>query len=368
MSLLEQKMKRLSFIVLCAALTAFAGPYDIDGFDATDVGSPDSYITAEFGGELKKAPASEVSSLQSGRLVVRQKFEDPFGESETMYQLYQGRAGDLSSLTPLTAEGADYSDIVTAKIYQRKGMDAEEDAEKVYFDGKFIYVPGMSSAIAYVNNAPVELKGAEDEPVAAAVPAPAVEDDEEEEDEAPAPVAKRSRVEEDEEECDEYDPDCEDEDDEYDVKGNVDRSNREADDRDYAARDASENATDRFGIADEVRFWSAVALSAVAVGSAVMGVYQHMKANEAQDAYDKLAALNDKLLKGCDGNKNCEVAVSKYGNNGAAEGTDGFWSVSDLQRRMDINSKTKDSYATARNIWFGVSAAAIAGAVVLFVW
>ena len=356
-------MKRLSFIVLCAALTAFAGPYDIDGFDATDVGSPDQYITAEFGGQLKKAPASEVSSLQSGRLVVRQKFEDPFGESETMYQLYQGRAGDLSSLTPLTAEGADYSDIVSAKIYQRKGMDAEEDAEKVYFDGKFIYVPGMSSAIAYVNNAPVELKGADDEPVAAAVPAPEVEEDEEEED-SPAPVAaKKPRVEEDEEECDEYDPDCEDEDDEYDVKGNVDRSNRDADDRDYAARDASENATDRFGIADEVRFWSAVALSAVAVGSAVMGVYQHMKANEAKDAYDDLSALNDKLIKRCEGNKNCEVAVSKYGTN-----TDGTWKVSYLQERMDTNKKTQDSYSTARNIWFGVTAVSLTAAIVLFVW
>ena len=356
-------MKRLSFIVLCAALTAFAGPYDIDGFDATDVGSPDQYITAEFGGQLKKAPASEVSSLQSGRLVVRQKFEDPFGESETMYQLYQGRAGDLSSLTPLTAEGADYSDIVSAKIYQRKGMDAEEDAEKVYFDGKFIYVPGMSSAIAYVNNAPVELKGADDEPVAAAVPAPAVEDEEDEEDDVSAPVAKKPSVEEDEEECDEYDPDCEDEDDEYDVKGNVDRSNRDADDRDYAARDASENATDRFGIADEVRFWSAVALSAVAVGSAVMGVYQHMKANEAKDAYDDLSALNDKLIKRCEGNKNCEVAVSKYGTN-----SDGTWKVSYLQERMDTNKKTQDSYSTARNIWFGVTAVSLTAAIVLFVW
>ena len=365
MSLLEQKMKRLSFIVLCTALTAFAGPYDIDGFDATDVGSPDSYITAEFGGELKKAPASEVSSLQSGRLVVRQKFEDPFGESETMYQLYQGRAGDLSSLTPLTAEGADYSDIVKAKIYQRKGMDAEEDAEKVYFDGKFIYVPGMSSAIAYVNNAPVELKGAEDEPVAAAAPAPAVEDDEDEDD-APAPVAaKKPRVEEDEEECDEYDPDCEDEDD-YDVRGNMDRTNREADDRDYAASDASENATDRFGIADEVRFWSAVALSAVAVGSAVMGVYQHMKANEAKDAYDELSALNDRFLEGCKGNKNCEVAVSKYGEK--TNGTEGVWKLSDLQARMDTDKKTQDSYTMARNIWFGVTAVSLTGAIVLFVW
>ena len=356
-------MKRLSFIVLCAALTAFAGPYDIDGFDATDVGSPDQYITAEFGGQLKKAPASEVGSLQSGRLVVRQKFEDPFGESETVYQLYQGRAGDLSSLTPLTADGASYSDIVTAKIYQRKGMDAEEDAEKVYFDGKFIYVPGMSSAIAYVNNAPVELKGAEDES-AAAVPAPAVEDDEEEEeDEAPAPVAKRKApVEDDEEECDEYDPDCDDED-EYDVKGNVDRTNREADDRDYAASDASENATDRFGIADEVRFWSAVALSAVAVGSAVMGVYQHMKANEAQDAYDKLDELNEKIIKRCEGNKNCETAVSQYGKN-----VDGSWYVSNLQYRMDVDKKTHDSYATARNIWFAVTGVSLTAAIVLFVW
>ena len=354
-------MKRLSFIVLCAALTAFAGPYDIDGFDATDVGSPDQYITAEFGGQLKKAPASEVGSLQSGRLVVRQKFEDPFGESETTYQLYQGRAGDLSSLVPLTADGADYSDIVSAKIYQRKGMAAEEDAEKVYFDGKFIYVPGMSSAVAYVNDAPVELKGSEDESVAA-VPAPAVEDDEEEEEEeAPAPVAKKSRVEEDEEECDEYDPDCDDDEDEYDVRGNVDRTNREADDRDYAASEASENATDRFGIADEVRFWSAVALSAVAVGSAVMGVYQHMKANEAQDAYDKLEELNDKLLKGCEGNKNCETAVSKFGKNGD-------WTMADLQKRMDTNQKTHDSYATSRNIWFAVTGVSLTAAIVLFVW
>ena len=39
-----------------------------------------------------------------------------------------------------------------------------------------------------------------------------------------------------------------------------------------------------------------------------------------------------------------------------------------MQKRMDENKKTHDSYATARNIWFGVAAGAIAGAVVLFVW
>ena len=41
-----------------------------------------------------------------------------------------------------------------------------------------------------------------------------------------------------------------------DVAGNLDESNARADARDYAVSDASENATDRFGIADEVRFWS----------------------------------------------------------------------------------------------------------------
>lgn len=353
-------MKRLSLLVLFTAIAAFAGPYDIDGFDAQDVGSPDDYITAEFGGELKTAPASEVGSLQSGRLIVRQKFEDPFGENETTYQLYQGRAGDLSSLTPLEAKGANYSALAKAKMYKAKGADAEEDAEKVYFDGKFVYIPGWSSAVAYVKNAPVELTASKS---AAVAPAPAIEDDE---DEAPAPAKKQvASNDDDEEECDDYDPDCEDDEEEYDVKGNLDRSNREADDRDYAADDASENATDRFGIADEVRFWSAVALTAVAAGSAVMGVLQHMEANKAQKAYDDLSKINDNLLKGCDGNKQCEVAMSQYAKTPDPVNP---WTLANLQQRMDTNKKTHDSYATARNIWFGVTAATLTGAIVLFVW
>lgn len=187
-------------------------------------------------------------------------------------------------------------------------------------------------------------------------------DDDEDCDEEPAKPAPAKKVAASEE-CDEYDQDCDDDDDEYDVKGDVSRTNRIADERDYAADEASENATDRFGIADEVRFWSAVALSAVAVGSAVMGIYQHMKSNEAGDAYDDLASLNSKMLKGCEGNKNCEAAVSQYGQN-----QDGSWRVAELQNRMKINKDTQDSYATARNIWFGVTAASLTAAIVLFVW
>ena len=153
-------MKRSLLMVLClSVVSAFASIYDIDEFTAKDAGVPDDYIVAEFGGELKVAPADEVSSLQSGRLVVRQKFEDPFGESETSYQLYQGGKGDLSSMTPMTAEGVDYSKLVNAKLYTRRGAAADKDVEKVYFDGKAVYAPGLSTAVVYIDGKAVELHG-----------------------------------------------------------------------------------------------------------------------------------------------------------------------------------------------------------------
>ena len=343
-------MKRSLLMVLCLSIvSAFAGAYDIEEFTAKDAGVPDDYIVAEFGGELKVAPAEEVESLQDGRLVVRQKFEDPFGESETSYQLYQGGAGDLSSMTAMTAEGVDYSKLVTAKVYARRGMPADKDVEKVYFDGKSVYAPGLTTAIVFIDGSPVTLKG--DAPEAAA---------EEEEEEKPV-AAKASS----EEECDEYDPDCEDEDEEdytsYKTSAPVDNT---ADDRDYAASDAAKDVGDRFGIADEVRFWTAVALSAVAGAGIVMGILNHSKAGEAQDAYDELSEINDKVLSACATDANpekCRAIMSEKAGNSD-------WSLANMQKRMDENKKTHDSYATARNIWFGVAAGAIAGAVVLFVW
>ena len=346
-------MKRSLLMVLClSVVSAFAGVYDIEEFSAKDAGTPDDYIVAEFGGTLKVAPADEVETLQEGRLVVRQKFEDPFGESETSYQLYQGGKGDLSSMTALTADGVDYSKLVSAKLYERRGMSADKDVEKVYFDGKAVYAPGLTTAIVFIDGSPVTLKGdapaaEEEETVAAAVPAASSSD---------------------EEECDEYDPDCEDEDEEdytsYKTSAPVD--NTSADDRDYAASDAASDVGDRFGIADEVRFWTAVGLSALAVTSAVIGIVQQSKAGEAQDAYDELSEINDKILSACNvpdepNPDKCRAIMSEKAGNSD-------WSLANMQKRMDENKKTHDSYATARNIWFGVAAGAIAGAVVLFVW
>jgi hypothetical protein len=348
-------MKRFLVAFCLSIATAFAGSYDIEEFTATDAGTPDEYITAEFGGQLKTAPADEVSSLQDGRLVVRQKFTDPFGETPTAYQLYQGGKGDLSGLVALTAEGVDYSKLVTTRIYARRGMPIEEDVEKVYFDGKAVYVPGLSSAIAFVDGSMVQLKGDE-----SAAPA---------EEKAPAPEVASSE----EEECDEYDPDCEDEeeDEDIDVQGDLDESNSRADERDYAVSDASENATDRFGIADEVRFWTAVGLSALAVTGAVIGVMQQMEANKAKDAYDELDGIHSSIMEGitsaCAGDKEpaaCEVAMKQF----ATYNTTEAYTLDNLEARMNTNKKTQDSYTFARNLWFGVTAVSLTAAIVLFVW
>jgi hypothetical protein len=44
------------------------------------------------------------------------------------------------------------------------------------------------------------------------------------------------------------------------------------------------------------------------------------------------------------------------------------YTLKDLEARMDTNKKTRDSHATARNIWFGVTGVSLTAAIVLFVW
>jgi len=339
-------MKRSILWALClSVVTAFAGQYDISDFEATDAGSPDEYISAEFGRELKTIPADEVESIQDGRLVVRQKFVDPFGDNDPTYQLYQGSAGDLSSMTALTADGVDYSKLVSAKLYKNRGDNS--DVEKVYFDGKSVFAEGLTSAIVYIDGLPVTLKGEGSSSQAA---------------------AKSSN----DEECDDYDEDCEDDDEDlykYRTSAPVDNT---ADERDYAASNAASDVGDRFGIADEVRFWSAVGLTALAAASIVAGVLQHKEANKAQSEYDKLAELNDGFLSACDSDVDpvgCREVLVQRGEVTISDGKQNItWRLQDLQNRMNTNKSTHDSYATARNIWFGVAGASILGAVVLFVW
>jgi len=409
-------MKRILLLVLLSFFAiSFADTYTISSFSAEDVGTPDSYIQAEFGGELKTASPTAVLDIQKGRLFIRQKFEDPFGEEETVYQIYQGRAGNISSLKALQPPpSVSYAKLLNLKFYSSSSDEASQDIEKVYFDGKSVYIEG-STAFVSVNGSMVELQAAS-ATTAAAVAAPAApaapvapsyddyddydDEEEEEEDVAPAPpvepIAEAKPIvppkliaddEEDEDEyCDEDDPDCEedeycDEDDpdceeeEYDVAGDVGSTNADADAMDYAASSAASDVKDRFGIADEVRFWSGVALAAVAAGGAVVGVLQHMKANEAADAYDKLSSIEksfiDEIELQCatstDPGK-CRTAMMwDVSNNGISVNGENY-TLSQLRSRIDVNKTTMDSYTLFRNLWFGISAVSLTASIVLFVW
>jgi len=256
--------------------------------------------------------------------------------------------------------GTSYSDIVKAKLYQRRGMKPGDDAEKVYFDGKFVYIPGATSAVAFVNNIQIDLKN-----------------------EAPAATSSAPK-----QECDEFDVSCDEDiiamknNKNVDVAGDLNKSNSYADSRDYSASAAAQDVKDRFGIADEVRFWSAVALSAVAAGSAVVGVLQHMKSSEANKAYkdlEKVAnTVEGKIKDVCSTMQNADECVKWYKNtdlDGKPEGAgkpQAFmitgWTYKNLQTRMKTNKDTKDSYAMGRNIWFGVTALSLTSAIILFAW
>jgi len=348
-------MKRSFLLALClSAAAAFAGVYDIADFSARDAVTSDNQVFASSG-ELNTISADDAASLPSGNIVLRQKFAQESGINA--YQLYVGQVGDISSMTALSVPSTvSYKNVIKSKLYVRRGMKPGDDAEKVYFDGKYVYIPGATSAITFVNGIATELKG--EAPAASASTAPA-------------------------QECDEFDVSC-DEDilaaknsNSYNVSGDLNSTNSRADARDYSASAAAQDVKDRFGIADEVRFWSAVALSAIAAGSAVIGVLQQMKASEADKAYKDLDGVanivSQKIEKTCKegiaGVTNQDACISYYKNT-RDEGAFMFnnWNYAGLQDRMKINKDTKDSYAMGRNIWFGVSALTLTTAIVLFAW
>lgn len=347
-------MKRSFLLALCLSAAAFAGVYDIADFSAKDAVTSDNQVFASSG-ELNTISADDAASLPSGNIVLRQKFAQESGINA--YQLYVGQVGDISSMTALSVPSTiSYKNVIKSKLYVRRGMKPGDDAEKVYFDGKYVYIPGATSAITFVNGVATELKG-----------------------EAPAASASTAPK----QECDEFDVSC-DEDilaaknsNSYNVSGDLNSTNSRADARDYSASAAAQDVKDRFGIADEVRFWSAVALSAIAAGSAVIGVLQQMKASEADKAYKDLDGVanivSQKIEKTCKegiaGVTNQDACISYYKNT-RDEGAFMFnnWNYAGLQDRMKINKDTKDSYAMGRNIWFGVSALSLTTAIVLFAW
>ncbi|MCL2100442.1 MAG: hypothetical protein FWH22_01870, partial [Fibromonadales bacterium] len=86
------KFKFFAVFFLLFAVSAWASKWTIASFDdSPDPGEPDKYVTEESRGSgLKSVEPAQVTP-QSGRLYVRQKCEDLFGDDAT-YQIFQGRA------------------------------------------------------------------------------------------------------------------------------------------------------------------------------------------------------------------------------------------------------------------------------------
>jgi hypothetical protein len=99
-----------------------------------------------------------------------------------------------------------------------------------------------------------------------------------------------------------------------------------------------------------------------------------MKSSEANDAYKQLEAVANavepKIGNVCSDPRvtDKDYCTKMYKETNEAVFTVTNWTYSDLQRRMKIDKDTKESYATARNLWFGVTAVSLTTAIILFAW
>jgi hypothetical protein len=159
----NMKFKVLFFaaFILLLVSSAWAGKWTIDSFDdSSEPGDPDNFIAAESSGGLKPVQASQVTP-QSGRLYVRQKFEDSFGDDEPTYQIFQGRATEAAAgLGKISLDGIPYATLLKMKLFYSKSAKGDDDLEIVYFDGKDILVEGEDPVYINLNGKMEELKPA----------------------------------------------------------------------------------------------------------------------------------------------------------------------------------------------------------------
>lgn len=154
-------MKRFLSGLLLTSLSlvqlAFADNFTISKFGGESVGAPDDYIAADFNDELKKA---NPNAIQDGRFYARQKFEDPFDEDATEYGLYQGKITSVgkAKLGKFSVPNKPYSDVLTSKFYVSQSSKPDQDIDRVYFDGKFVYVEGEKPIYVNIDGTMTELR------------------------------------------------------------------------------------------------------------------------------------------------------------------------------------------------------------------
>lgn len=151
-----RKFLALAFLGF-TAVSVFADEYTIAKFEGEPFGAPDDYISAEFNDELKKA---NPAALKDGSLYARQKFEDPFDDEATTYGLYEGKVTNTgkAKLGKFTLADRPYGSVLRMKFYSNADSRANQDIDRVYFDGQFIYVEGESPIFVRIDGQMVQLK------------------------------------------------------------------------------------------------------------------------------------------------------------------------------------------------------------------
>jgi len=155
---MKTRLELLTPVLLLLASIAWS-QWTITSFDdSPDPGEEDTYVAQESSDGLKPVSPDQVVQ-QGNRLYVRQKFEDPFGDEEATYQIFQGRAKEAAKgLGKISLDGIPYATLLKMKLFYSRNAKGNDDLENVYFDGKDIFVEGEDPVYINLNGKMEELK------------------------------------------------------------------------------------------------------------------------------------------------------------------------------------------------------------------
>jgi flagellar biosynthesis GTPase FlhF len=156
------------WILLCLALTATTfAQRDIEKFSENELGEADEFIKAEFGDELKIVSPS---SVKDGLFFLRQKFEDPFDDTQVNYQVYQGVSTSESiELSKFEIKGMTPEQVAKTKFYSAADEDASFDIEKVYIDGNHVLIEFGDELAYWKDGKAVVLKASQEKPYSVSI-------------------------------------------------------------------------------------------------------------------------------------------------------------------------------------------------------
>jgi hypothetical protein len=300
------KFCAITLMVLGLGSTSLAAT-DITQFGNAEYGQADAMIQGEFDPRLKKA---DISEIKEGRFYIRQKFQDPFDDEATTYQVFEGVPAEAAtSLIPLELGGLSIQALMAKKVYAKSGSADGLDLERVYTDGRQLYIDFGDEAWIKSGGSWVKLAKSSSP-------------------NALSPVRKSG-----------------------DLASSTNQVIEQSVSEQVQADDVASSIDDRFGYGSEIKAITGWTLLAAGVGMLVPAVMEHMNYDKADKAYkDTEKAIN--------GNpEDLEIDPENW---------PGFQAAM-RAKNESVNAKSRDAAATNRNLWAGGALIGIgAGSVVLW--